>query len=1181
MGRLANATEYEFDEGVCERGTDYYRSGAVRIVEGGPLAVLARVRGSREYTVKLGLHEGALLADCDCPYFSVDFCKHIWAAILAADNAGHLRLPATAEAVPLRRSQKVDPNATRVATPNAHGLGKTAGPAALDRNHDHDFDDDDEACPIGDDIEVDDEADDLSEEDDLSSYGTPAPKAKGITSPPVLTDAVYAPKKPWQQQLDRLAFQGHHWMFLARARLQERYGLWYVLNASDNGAYDRMSVSIEVMQRQRNGEWVPCRRRFMEDEIPSFLADPQDRRLYALLTVKHSPSYDWQTRYQSKLQGEALKVLLPELCQTGRFFWRSYGGNNMTLLNWDDGPPWAFRLEVFHDIKARQYILRGILQREGVRRNLSDALILNADGWVVFPESVARFDDAHSRYWVMLLRQEREIRVPLSDGPKVVECLCALPYLPPVDWPDDLRVEEVAPAPKPALRISVSERTRAAKVYGQLLFGYDGEWVPALPMLRVIPRANKRHMIRRDPVAEEQALDVLTALGFRQPPNAPHPELHAKHVPEVVRTLLTRGWRVEAEGKLYRQPGPFKIDVSSGIDWFELHGTCDFDGQSVALPALLEALRKGDGMIQLGDGSFGILPETWLNRCGLLAATGKVHGDGLRYRKSQAGLLDALLAAEPQATCDEAFTRIRAELRAFERIEPADPPASFDGQLRPYQRDGLGWFRFLEQFGFGGCLADDMGLGKTVEVLALLEARRARRETSGNGNGQPHTTLAVVPRSLIFNWKQEAARFAPRLRVLDHTGAERVRTGYDHFEEYDLVLTTYGTLLRDIVHLSAFEFDYVILDEAQAIKNADTASSKAARLLRGRHRLCLSGTPIENRLSELWSLFEFLNPGMLGAATVFQSIADGGLEARGPGSAAVSAAQSPNTISPGGRDARGPQTAAVPVAPDGRALLARALRPFILRRTKAQVAADLPEKTEQTIYCELDVRQRAQYDEIRRYYRALLLEKTDAEEWSKSKLKILEGLLRLRQAACHPGLIDAARKGESSAKLEALLPQIEEVVGEGHKVLVFSQFTQFLAIVRKRLDAAKMTYEYLDGKTRDRQACVKRFQEDESCKLFLISLKAGGLGLNLTAAEYVFLLDPWWNPAVEAQAIDRAHRIGQTRQVFAYRLIARDTVEEKVLELQRGKRALADAIVNADNSLIRDISPADLELLLG
>jgi SNF2 family DNA or RNA helicase len=511
-------------------------------------------------------------------------------------------------------------------------------------------------------------------------------------------------------------------------------------------------------------------------------------------------------------------------------------------------------------------------------------------------------------------------------------------------------------------------------------------------------------------------------------------------------------------------------------------------GDSTAkLPELLQALRRGENIVSLGNGDYGILPEEWLRRFGHVAGMGTPVNGHLRFQSNQAGLLDALLAAQPEATCDETFARVRQELASFQGIEPAEQPPGFLGQLRDYQREGLGWMHFLRRFSFGGCLADDMGVGKTAQVLALLEDRRQSRGPQAEGR----PSLVVVPKSLVFNWKLEAARFTPQLRVLDYTGVTRKAD----FADCDVVLTTYGTVRRDALALKDIEFDYVVLDEGQAVKNADSESSKAVRLLRGQHRLALSGTPIENHLGELWTLFEFLNPGMLGASSAFKLLS-------GP--------------------ARNPSE-------DARRLLAGALRPFVLRRTKEQVARELPPKTEQTIYCEMEPLQRKLYQELLQHYRDLLLKRIETDGIAKSKIQVLEALLRLRQAACHPGLLDPKRKVEPSAKLEVLLSRVNEVIEEGHKALVFSQFTSMLHLVRSQLDQKQIAYEYLDGATRDRQARVEHFQNDPDCRLFLISLKAGGLGLNLTAAEYVFLLDPWWNPAVEAQAMDRAHRIGQTR----------------------------------------------------
>ncbi len=697
---------------------------------------------------------------------------------------------------------------------------------------------------------------------------------------------------------------------------------------------------------------------------------------------------------------------------------------------------------------------------------------------------------------------------------------------------------------------------------------------------------NLTQIVYRDLGRENECYARLLQLGFREAydygSTRPSLRLGPSKLPRVVAELSRDGWFVEAEGKLYRPPGEFKVSVTSGIDWFELHGEVQFGDQIATLPQLLSALRRGQTTVRLGDGTFGLLPQEWLKKYAPLAGMGEVSRgeddeDHLRFSARQVGFLDALLAGMPEARFDAGFTRARDELARFSGVAAIDAPATFVGELRAYQRDGLGWMSFLRRFGFGGCLADDMGLGKTVQVLALLESRRRLRrgvpdddaaaltpaagdpasalatpaieaasaDTTIGGEQQIGPSLVVAPRSLVFNWMQEAAKFTPRLRVLDHTQADRQR-GSKHFMDYDLVLTTYGTLRRDAGYFKDIRFDYAVLDEAQAIKNASSESAKAARLLAADHRLALSGTPVQNHLGELWSLFEFLNPGMMGTASVFREVTGG----------------------TAGSDA------------GARESLSRALRPFILRRTKEQVARDLPEKTEQTLFCELDTEQRRLYNELRDHYRTSLLDRIAKEGMNKAKIQVLEALLRLRQAACHPGLIDKKKASEGSAKLDTLLEQVGEVLEENHKVLVFSQFTTLLAIVRSRLDQRGVVYEYLDGRTRDRQARVERFQNDPDCKLFLISLKAGGLGLNLTAAEYVFLLDPWWNPAVEAQAIDRAHRIGQTRRVFAYRLIAKDTVEEKVLQLQQTKKDLAAAIINADNSLIRTLKRDDLELLL-
>jgi SNF2 family DNA or RNA helicase len=596
---------------------------------------------------------------------------------------------------------------------------------------------------------------------------------------------------------------------------------------------------------------------------------------------------------------------------------------------------------------------------------------------------------------------------------------------------------------------------------------------------------------------------------------------------------------VEVHGVSLRRPNPPALKVESGIDWFELSGEIDFAGDRIQMPRVLSAVSKGERFIELEDGSKGLVPEAWMETYGSLSELAQEETDGgLRFLTSQAALVDSLLVALPPAQVDKAFAELREKLGSFERVEPKKEARGFKGTLRGYQRHGLGWLSFLRDFGLGGVLADDMGLGKTVQVLAHLHAYSAPAKASGL------PSLVVAPRSLVYNWVDEAKRFTPKLRVVEYHGSERDQL-QGNLGDYDLVVTTYGTLRRDVAYLATVEFDTVILDEAQAIKNPESQTAKASRLLKGRNRLALTGTPIENHLGELGSLFEFLNPGLLGRMPRLDVLVSGGAPSR-----------------------------------EQLTLVAKGLRPFILRRTKGEVLADLPPKTEQVLFCSLRPEQRELYDGLRAQYQASLLEHVSSQGVAGSTMQVLEALLRLRQVACHPGLVKEEWERAGSAKLEALFEQVREVLEEGHKAIVFSQFTSLLAYVREHLEQSGLPYAYLDGQTRDRSAPVERFQNDPDCKLFLVSLKAGGTGLNLTAAGYVFLLDPWWNPAVEAQAIDRAHRIGQTQPVFAYRMIARDTVEEKILDLQRSKKQLAESILEGGEGGLTDLTADDLKMLL-
>ncbi len=915
------------------------------------------------------------------------------------------------------------------------------------------------------------------------------------------------------------------------------------------------------------------------------------------------------------LRGAVGIDLLRRMCATGRCRLRI--GNPLHLppnpedyihLRWDDGPPYEFLVRIAPHDDGRHYTLTGHLRRQGSTMPVSAAHLLaepaaassGVPGGLVFiGDTVAHADLSGGLQWMELFATRGPLHVPIADMPEFLRQVAALPTIPRFDLPADLQFEQSVGVPRPRLIVRRPPRAvgAAARIEEPIpctvLFDYDTGVVDARATAAGTYDPSVGRMLLRDKPAEARALAVLKALGFRKQDDPDthetHFELPPRLLPSVVPALIRAGWIVEAEGKLYRAATDFRIAVSSGIDWFDLSGSVQFGDQVVPLPRLLSAARRGEHLIKLADGTFGVLPEEWLAKYGIIVQSGAAVKDAqgqeaIRFSRAQAGMLDVLLESQPHAALDTPFQNLRAQLRDFGGVTAQQAPAEFVGTLRPYQQEGLGWFDFLRQFRFGGCLADDMGLGKTIQVLALLAGRRARGGPNGPIAKMP--SLVVAPRSLVFNWREESLRFSPALRILDHTGPSRFRAT-DRFGDYDLILTTYGTLRSDIVFLKDYRFDYAILDEAQAIKNAQTESAKAVRLLAADHRLALSGTPVQNHLGELWSLFEYLNPGMLGAAAVFD---------------ARFQPNKPLTPPPPPPDAGAPELGQPVEAADGptveaviedeepdespRQMLARALRPFILRRTKEQVAQDLPPCTEQTIYCELDETQRALYDELRDHYRQTLLGGGGGRiGGSNNRMQVLEALLRLRQAACHPGLIDKTRTGEPSAKLDTLFTQIDEILAEHHKALVFSQFTSLLAIVRKRLDdpaypGGPVRYAYLDGKTRDRKSPVEQFQNDPQTKLFLISLKAGGLGLNLTGADYVFLLDPWWNPAVEAQAIDRAHRIGQTRHVFAYRLIAKGTVEEKVLQLQQTKRDLADAIISEDNAILTNLTSDDLAVLL-
>jgi hypothetical protein len=1086
----------------------------VRIRDSTPWNLMATVKDTPEAEVSIDLDDDELYLSCNCDYVQEfgEGCEHLWATILLAEQNQLLK-------------KVVECSELNVVL----------------------LDETDQWNP---DEEIDEDPDfyELEPRDRWPKPNATRPNDKSTK---------HAKKKKKKLQKN----QSNDWSraFAQIQQMASRTGAYvgstgwdkdkqlvYILDAYRSAGHAHLSLDLAHQERKKDGDWgKPKFHSISHDQVEQFTSEPDASIVSLLYGAQQNRGYAYYgSDSRFNLTAKQIHLLAPLLNQAGRLFVR-FGPKKEEIspITWDEGAPWQFRLQVSRSDDGKNYQVTGWLHRGDEKQSITQARAVTAN--VVFWDdrcaSVEAAPGMHA--WATTLCKEKALQVSAKKRDALMRDLLLTPEAPPVDFPEELRVTEERPAARPKLVIRAPKRAYEHMLTAVLAFEYADHSIPYSKRERGHYDAATRRFLVRDQEAETAAVRLLHKLGFRERRSFYNPdadfELTPRLLPKITLALLQAGWSVEAEGKLYRRSGDIQIEVTSGIDWFDLEGKAQFDDQIVPLPRLLQALKKGEKTVQLDDGTFGMVPEEWLKKYGMLADLGSVEGEHVRFTRRQTGILDALLAAMPEATCDDAFRQAAKELRSFEGIKPVDPPATFSGTLREYQREGLGWLEFLERFSFGGCLADDMGLGKTVQVLAMLAGRA---QTDRRQKKLP--TLIVAPRSLVFNWKQEAARFASHLKVLDHTGLGRGKSA-EGFADWDIILTTYGTLRRDVLLFKEAKFDYCILDEAQVVKNASTDQSKAVRLIDADHRLVLSGTPIENHLGELWSLFEFLNPGMLGRASLFQHAGT----------------------------ARNPDT-------ETREILAKGLRPFILRRTKQQVAKDLPAKTEQTLYCELEPEQRKLYDELRDHYRQSLLKTIDSIGMNRAKIQVLEALLRLRQAACHPFLVDKKSKDAPSAKLDVLFPYLQEAMAEGQKTLVFSQFTSFLGIVRSMLDREGLAYEYLDGKTRNRQAKVERFQNDPDCKLFLISLKAGGVGLNLTAAEYVFLLDPWWNPAVEAQAIDRTHRIGQTKPVFAYRIIAKDTVEEKVLELQNTKRNLADAILNADNSTLSSLKREDLEMLL-
>jgi hypothetical protein len=971
-----------------------------------------------------------------------------------------------------------------------------------------------------------------------------------------------------------------------------RKRLLYVL---DRGPHSGgLIVSAQSIELKRDGTTARTSTRHQPDQLlragqqPKFLR-PSDRGILRQLLG-------------AGVEGnEAFIATLQAIIATGRGRWASWHGPALTEgppipgdLNWrlfEDGsqrpelalpaPVIALRLAIPWYVDPATGVMGAVETNLPVR--LVHAMLA---GPALPPAIAGRVRQEMTRRWPS---QSLPAPTPVAPPQKLLERLQphllllsgALPFDPTMITPAS---RYRSPQPTGSHRVALA---RLSWRYGPISLPAD----LAFQQGRVVQQGGALFALIRDRAAEEQAAEIAHSLGLARishyhflPDAHPHardmamidpdPAAWLEFVLGDVPRLREHGWLVDIADdfplRLVEPSGDisFELTERSGIDWFDLDLGVMLDGQRISLvPALLDFIANTgmDAVASLGvetddhalpmllplpDGRLLTIPLAQLRP--ILAPllelfTGAEideQAGTLRLSRRNAGDLALLEAASAEGGIvwagGDAIRALGRQLREHGGIPPCPVPSGFGAVLRSYQAHGLAWLQFLRAAGLGGVLADDMGLGKTVQALAHLAVEQAQGRTD-------LPSLVICPTSLVPNWLAEATRFAPSLRCLVLHGSDRAER-FAAIAAHDLVITTYPLLGRDHAVLTAQDWHIVVLDEAQTIKNPLAATSKLARTLQARQRLCLSGTPLENHLGELWSLFDFL-PGFLGDRKQF------GWRYRGP-------------IEKAGNTER--QT-----------LLAQRVAPFLLRRTKEQVAADLPSKTEITETVEMENGQQAVYEGIRLAMHAKVRAAIAKRGMAGSGIVILDALLKLRQACCDPRLLKLATAKAAkakSAKLERLLELLPQMLEEGRRVLLFSQFTSMLALIEAELARLALPYVLLTGDTRDRTAPIQRFQSGE-VPLFLISLKAGGVGLNLTAADTVIHYDPWWNPAVENQATDRAHRIGQDKPVFVHRLITAGTIEEKMETLKQRKQALADGILGATTGTTLALSEGDLDIL--
>lgn len=1073
-----------FSDTAQSRGRSYYKNEYVNPCTLEPSFFVGLVHGSTEYytVVILTKHKNKCAVDCSCPHFtSGNLCKHIWACFLyiEADDENNFR---TCKHLVRHHENQRDHHPS--STPSRKKTWQLI----------------------------------LKDIKDENSHVSP------------LIDSNRSPSK----------------------RKRAVFGLQY-------DVFDKDQLGIILLQQEQTKKgWGKIRPLSIRPDSISSFPNSEDHDLLNLLAggpqlfkEDYFGDYRLAEMEQIRVNYATCNSILPALCKSNRLinmkdiFDIDKDNLESHTYTWDEGDAWQFKLK--SQRKNKKNFVSGVFFRGEDELRIDETDFLFKDGILLSKRKISKHNVDGELQWFQTLQEHGAITVPEGSESKFMKTLPSTGNVPILDLPPHWDWQQKVGSPEAVLSFDIEQGINSKDmINGTLNFKYDHESIPCYSKSVSIIDHRHRIISMRDRKEEKSLQSSLrdTASHISSVRMNEHGlTLEFGDLQNLALALNDAGWGelvAHIDQKKIRPIGAFDGIVSqSGMNWFELSGSCKWEDKVMQLPDILKKVDDESNLVKLSDGSFGLISLELIEKFSHLQGLVNKKTSSIKLSTPQMLVIESLINEKEEIRYDQHFKDLKHKLYNLNGIPKVRQPRNLKGKLRSYQKEGLGWLSFIEDVGINGCLADDMGLGKTVQVLSMI----LRKKNALKKGSPSKPSLVIMPKSLLGNWTRESHKFTPNLKVAEYAGPKR-KSLLEDIRNLDLVFTTYATARIDVAELMNVDFECIILDEAQAIKNPKSGIAKCVNSLNSHSRLAMTGTPVENSLNDLWSIFEFLNPGMLGKQNVFANLGK--------------KSQEEKHLEP----------------------LKKALRPFLLRRTKEKVLKDLPEKSESTIYCTMEPKQRKVYEEVKKYYAANFESTITKDNFKNSKIQFLEALLRLRQIACHPALVNDKYSETPSIKQKVLLDKLIEVSSEGHKSLVFSQYTSMLKHIKEGLKDSGLTFEYLDGSSRDREGIIDRFQNNRDINVFLISLKAGGVGLNLTSAEYCFIFDPWWNPAVESQAIDRIYRIGQKNKVFAYKLIAKDTIEEKIALLQSQKKQLAEDVISSDSGILKTMTYDDMKMLL-